>query len=307
MNIRLAACSGDRRSQPVGLSTVIRNFLVAASIGHRRKVSGGRQRFAVHPIAEKPPDLGGAQRCDEGGRVRFTVNGRLLELSAEDVRLKLRDVRPEPLHQYAIQIGLAIYPVKQAFEVATGVPRREFTTQVARRVFAALDFELIVDSGQSRVGEILQADVSDVVSSAAATPARDGDWHTEARVQAMLIKYLRREGWEIVRSADTARRERGIDIEATREIETVAIEVKGFPGRNYADPRRAGERKKTQPTTQAKGWVRPCDPGRDDRQDPEARCAGGHRVPGLSEIPRALPPDCRTAPEMRYRTLVDHQ
>jgi hypothetical protein len=186
--------------------------------------------------------------------VRFTVNGRQLELTAEDVRRKLRDVRPEPLHQYAIQIGLAIYPVKQAFEVATGVPRRGFTTQVARRVFAALGFELIVDSGQPRAEEILQADVSDVVSSAAATPARDGDWHTEARVQAMLIKYLDREGWEIVRSADTARRERGIDIEATRGIETVAIEVKGFPGRNYADPRRAGERKRTQPSTQAKGW-----------------------------------------------------
>ena len=96
--------------------------------------------------------------------------------------------------------------------------------------------------------------MSDVVSSAAATPARDGDWHTEARVQEMLIKYLDREGWEIVRSADTARRERGVDIEATRGIETVAIEVKGFPGRNYADPRRAGERKRTQPSTQAKGW-----------------------------------------------------
>ena len=52
--------------------------------------------------------------------MRFTVNGRQLELTAEDVRRKLRDVRPEPLHQYAIQIGLAIYPVKQAFEVATG-------------------------------------------------------------------------------------------------------------------------------------------------------------------------------------------
>ena len=109
-------------------------------------------------------------------------------------------------------------------------------------------------NGQSRAEEILQADVSDVVSSAAATPVRDGDWHTEARVQAMLIKYLHREGWEIVRSADTARRERGIDVEATRGIETVAIEVKGFPGRNYADLRRAGERERTQPSTQAKGW-----------------------------------------------------
>jgi hypothetical protein len=73
-------------------------------------------------------------------------------------------------------------------------------------------------------------------------------------VQALLIQHLRREGWETVRSADTVRRERGIDIEATRGTETVAIEVKGFPGRNYADPRRAGEKKRTQPSTQAKGW-----------------------------------------------------
>jgi hypothetical protein len=73
-------------------------------------------------------------------------------------------------------------------------------------------------------------------------------------VQALLIEHLHREGWKIVRSADTARRERGIDIEAARGTETVAIEVKGFPGRNYADPRRAGEKKRTQPSTQAKGW-----------------------------------------------------
>jgi hypothetical protein len=194
--------------------------------------------------------------------VWFTVNGRQLELTAEDVRRKLCDVRPEPLHQYAIQIGLAIYPVKQAFEVATGVPRRGFTTQVARRVFAALGFELIVDSGQSRAEEILQADVRDVVSSAAATPAGDGDWHTEARVQEMLIKYLHREGWEIVRSADTARRERGIDIEATMGVETVAIEVKGFPAATTpipAGPERGRERspaRRPRAGTAVRSWPR---------------------------------------------------
>jgi hypothetical protein len=43
-------------------------------------------------------------------------------------------------------------------------------------------------------------------------------------------------------------------VEATRESESVAIEVKGFPGRGYSDPRRAAEKKKAAPSTQAKGW-----------------------------------------------------
>jgi len=41
----------------------------------------------------------------------------------------------------------------------------------------------------------------------------------------MLIEHLASAGWHIVRSADTATRERGIDVVATRNAETVAIEV----------------------------------------------------------------------------------
>lgn len=182
------------------------------------------------------------------------MNGRQLELTAEDVRRELRDVRPEPVHQYAIEIGSALYPVKQAFEVVTGVPRSGFTTQVARRVLAAVGFDVADGSGRLHAQEIPRVDVGDAAAPAKAIPPGEGDWHAEARVQAMLIEHLRREGWEILRSADTARRERGVDIEATRGTETVAIEVKGFPGLHYADPRRAGERKKSQPSTQAKIW-----------------------------------------------------
>ncbi len=186
--------------------------------------------------------------------MRFTVNGQRLELTAEDVRRGLRDVRPEPLHQYAIQVGSALYPVKQAFEVVTGVPRSRFTTQVARRVLSSMGFDVVVGGGQLHAEENPHPDAGDVAAPALAVSPRERDWHTEARVQAMLIGHLSREGWEIVRYADTARRERGIDIEATRGTEVVAIEVKGFPGRNYADPRRAGERKRTQPGTQARIW-----------------------------------------------------
>lgn len=187
--------------------------------------------------------------------MRFTVNARQFELTAEDVLRELRDVKPEPVHQYAIQIGSAIYPVKQAFEVVAGVPRDGFTTQTARRVLAAVGFDVVTRGGRLPAGEITHKNESDLATPATApmSPGENG-WHAEASVQAMLIEHLRKDGWEIVRSADTARRERGIDIEATKGTETVAIEVKGFPGGNYADPRRAGETKRAQPSSQAKIW-----------------------------------------------------
>jgi hypothetical protein len=113
---------------------------------------------------------------------------------------------------------------------------------------------VVSDSDQLRTQKIPRADVSGIEASMTAQPSGEGDWHSETNVQAILIGHLRQEGWQIVRFADTARRERGVDIEATRGTETVAIEVKGFPSLYYADPRRAGEKKKTLPSTQAKVW-----------------------------------------------------
>ncbi len=55
-------------------------------------------------------------------------------------------------------------------------------------------------------------------------------------------------------TANTATRERGIDILAERDGGRLAIEVKGFPSSTYVDPRRAGESKPTQPASQARQW-----------------------------------------------------
>jgi len=189
--------------------------------------------------------------------VQFTVNGRQLELTAADVQRKMRDVNPEPVQQYAVRVDSVLYPVKQAFEVATGVQRREFTSHTARRQLIALGFEIIDTSQGHPGGMTLRGNSSADVSVTDPVPGPglgEGDWHTEARVQAMVVEHLVRQGWQIVRSADTTRRERGIDVEATRGSETVAIEVKGFPGKGYADPRRAAEQKRSQPSTQAKVW-----------------------------------------------------
>lgn len=81
-----------------------------------------------------------------------------------------------------------------------------------------------------------------------------GEWHTEANVQALLVTALATDGWRILSVANTATKEHGIDVIATRDGQTVGIEVKGFPSRAYADPARAGEQKRTSPSTQAVHW-----------------------------------------------------
>lgn len=88
-------------------------------------------------------------------------------------------------------------------------------------------------------------------SNAAYTTADDND-HTEARVQARLVSSLTRHQWHIHRVADTATREHGIDVLATKAGRTLAIEVKGYPGRFYSDPRRADKIKPTSPSVQAR-------------------------------------------------------
>ncbi|MFB9800744.1 hypothetical protein, partial [Streptomonospora salina] len=76
----------------------------------------------------------------------------------------------------------------------------------------------------------------------------------EATAQGLLVSHLVTRGWTIHRVADTGTRERGIDVLAGRADRTLAVEVKGYPGRAYADPRRADEPKATAPATQARHW-----------------------------------------------------
>jgi Holliday junction resolvase len=59
------------------------------------------------------------------------------------------------------------------------------------------------------------------------------------------LVHLIEQGWTVVRTADTSTKEQCIDVLATRTGRTLAVEVKGFPGRRYAGPRRAEEVKPT--------------------------------------------------------------
>lgn len=183
---------------------------------------------------------------------RFILNGTRYELSSHLMEARLAGVAPEPIRNHAVQINGVWYPVKQAFEVAVGVPRSQFISHTARRHLATLGFPL--------QGEIEHRDDVPAPSAAASsgpTIVRDrGDeeWHTEANVQASVVTALAAHGYRVLSVANTATKEHGIDVIASRAGTTVGVEVKGYPSRNYADPARASEPKKTQPSTQAGHW-----------------------------------------------------
>ena len=84
------------------------------------------------------------------------------------------------------------------------------------------------------------------------TPVDESEWHTEARVQSMVVTHLATHGWQVLSVADTPSRAHGTDIVAVKDGVKVGIEVKGLPSRRYTDPARALEVKPTQPSTQAR-------------------------------------------------------
>lgn len=96
--------------------------------------------------------------------------------------------------------------------------------------------------------------LTQVTPGPAVTPPPSSAGMPEATVQSFVISHLVSQGWQIHRVADTASREQGIDILAARDGRILAVEVKGFPGTAYADPRRSGETKKSTPATQARVW-----------------------------------------------------
>lgn len=80
-------------------------------------------------------------------------------------------------------------------------------------------------------------------------------WYWEGNVQAQVAKFLISQGWTIVSAANTASRQRGVDLVATKGERQLAVEVKGFPGTVYARGDRAGQPKPTAPNLQARHWL----------------------------------------------------
>lgn len=82
-------------------------------------------------------------------------------------------------------------------------------------------------------------------------PSEGRSWPWEGAVQTVFAGYLREQGWTVTSEADTATKARGVDVLATRGDRRLGADVKGWPSKGYADPRRSEEVKKTQPTLQA--------------------------------------------------------
>lgn len=80
------------------------------------------------------------------------------------------------------------------------------------------------------------------------------EWSWEGGVQSKVVTHLARTGWNIVAVANTAQRERGVDIIAEKDEQRLVVEVKGWPSTTYARGDRAGQPKPTQPSTQAGVW-----------------------------------------------------
>ena len=74
--------------------------------------------------------------------IQFTLNGQRYELSRVGVESRLADVAPDAIRKHAVRVNDTWFPVIQAFEVATGIPRSEFISHTARRHLSALGYEI---------------------------------------------------------------------------------------------------------------------------------------------------------------------
>lgn len=190
-------------------------------------------------------------------RIEFTLNGSRMVLTRDQVDSRLAEVVPGPIRTHGVRINNTWYPVRQAFGLATGLSGLDFTSHTARRHLAALGYELHGEidhrADPLRAVVTVRPSADDPPPAGEVRPVGES-WHTEANVQGAVVTWLASQGWRVLRVADTASKEHGIDVEAVAGDQRVGIEVKGYPSRLYADPARAGEAKRTQPSTQAGHW-----------------------------------------------------
>ena len=221
--------------------------------------------------------------------------------------MRLSGVAPESIRDHAVQVNGVWYPVKQAFEIGVGVRRSEFISHTARRHLSTLGFPL-------REEIETRGSTPATVAAAPAQPERkvvrelaDEEWHTEANVQAAVVTALAARGYRVLSVANTATKERGIDVVAALDGVTLGVEVKGFPSRNYADPARAGEQKKTAPSTTSRALVRLGRPRGNEVAWQGAKLAKCHRTSRLQPLPRSLQRNARDAGRVADRGVVDRR
>ena len=133
-----------------------------------------------------------------------------------------------------------------ALALALSFNRRQEANSYCRRMAQEGVIERRSVSGKIRnfpKGATSSASAPDRPATASVAP--DKPWYWEGNVQARVVARLRRDGYAILRVADTAKRERGKDIEAAKGNTIAWISVKGYPTGTL----------KTKPTNQASKWL----------------------------------------------------
>lgn len=73
--------------------------------------------------------------------MRFTVGGRSLDLTHDEVVAKLKNVSPEPIREHFVKVEHGKFPPKQILALVTGWDRQTYTTFEAQRVLLRLGFD----------------------------------------------------------------------------------------------------------------------------------------------------------------------
>jgi hypothetical protein len=72
--------------------------------------------------------------------VKFTVGGRALELTKEQVETAMRGVPQDDIREHVVEMLGTVFPPKQVLAVVTGWDRQTYTTMEAQRVLTRLGF-----------------------------------------------------------------------------------------------------------------------------------------------------------------------
>jgi hypothetical protein len=131
------------------------------------------------------------------------------------------------------------------------------------------------------------------------------EWHTEANVQASLVTALATNGWRIQSVANTAAKEHGIDVIASRDDQTVGIEVKGFPSRKLRGSSPRGRKQAHGAEHTGRTLVLPSRARRHAAARQGTHVAQCHRLARLSALPQPVRRDRRLTHRSTDRRVVD--
>lgn len=207
-----------------------------------------------------------------------TANSTDGGLTAQQVRQALAGAAPERIRHDAVRVDGRTYPIKQAYALATGQGRDDFTADAARRQLSTLGFEIVParraaggrGAAPARGGA---APARDVASARGPAPGRDRQggpepapepapdpaaaWHLRESLQDVLMDHLTATGWTITPGPDSAARER--DVVAVKDqdaavAQVVIAQVTGYPAPRDAGPAHPGLHQPGQPSPLAVTW-----------------------------------------------------